>query len=97
MVVLSYAKEDSMACDIPAAALALVACQAALVNSPAASRAANTKHRTSIDQAFAITLDIVGGYKYKVKQTVPLDAYGFVIQSFCYNISIHSRMFTSSS
>jgi hypothetical protein len=43
-------------------AAATAACQAALVQSPAASRAALANHRAAIDPALAKILEIVGGY-----------------------------------
>jgi hypothetical protein len=46
----------------PEAAAATAACQAALVQSPAASRAALANHRAAIDPVLAKILTIVGGY-----------------------------------
>jgi hypothetical protein len=47
----------------------LQACRSALVKSPAASRAALTKHRVSLDRALVKALETVGGYEIKVVST----------------------------
>ena len=44
----------------------LAACRAALVDSPAASRAALAKYKSSIDPALARILSTVGGYETEV-------------------------------
>ena len=44
----------------------MAACRVALVKSPAATRAALTKYKTSLDPAFAKVLEVIGGYKRKV-------------------------------
>jgi len=51
---------------ITAKASVLAACHAALVSSPAESRAALSKHKLSIDPALSKALEIVGGYDVEV-------------------------------
>jgi hypothetical protein len=47
-------------------ATSVIICRAALVKSPAASRAALAQHRASIDPELANMLKIIGGFKKEV-------------------------------
>lgn len=47
----------------------LAACRAALIKTPAASRNALARHRSSIDPALAKALEVVGSYTCKVSNS----------------------------
>jgi hypothetical protein len=53
------------------AAATFMVCRSALVKSPAASRAALTKHRESISHEIAKALETVGSYTNEVAFTLP--------------------------
>jgi hypothetical protein len=65
LTLLSSEKMEKFEAEV-GRATSIIICRAALVKSPAASRAALTQHRASIDPELAKMLKMTGGFKKEV-------------------------------